>query len=243
MITKIMNATVTELKNALLDGELTSVQLVNVLAYRCYTIGRKYEITAAEMFTEGLKVAQEKDKEREEARKNGTLEDLPLLHGIPISVKDVMMIKGVISTAGCASLANWRPKEDALLVKHLREQGAIIIVRGNVPQNVMMMHSASFWGNSKNPYDVERSCSGSSGGDAALVAARCVPLAVGTDIGGSLRSPANFCGVTTLKPTQQRLTRMGGFVMGKRKGFNASMPLTGVAGALTRSVDDLVLFH
>lgn len=66
---------------------------------------------------------------------------------------------------------------------------------------MMMLHSASFWGNSKNPYDNERSCSGSSGGDAALVAARCVPLAIGSDIGGSLRSPAHFCGVTTLKPT------------------------------------------
>jgi len=126
---------------------------------------------------------------------------LPPFHGIPISVKDNMKVKGGISTAGCASLAAWRPEEDAIIIQQMREQGAIIIVRGNVPQNILMLHSSSFWGTSMNPFDKKRGCSGSSGGDAGLVAARCVPLAVGSDIGGSLRSPAHFCGITTLKPT------------------------------------------
>jgi Asp-tRNA(Asn)/Glu-tRNA(Gln) amidotransferase A subunit family amidase len=104
----------------------------------------------------------------------------------------------------------------------------------------MMLHSASFWGASKNPYNQDRSCSGSSGGDAALVAARCVPFSIGADIGGSLRSPAHFNGIYTLRPTPQRLTRLGGFIMGLRKGFHAALPVISAQGALCRSVDDQV---
>jgi Asp-tRNA(Asn)/Glu-tRNA(Gln) amidotransferase A subunit family amidase len=99
-------------------------------------------------------------------------------------------------------LADNVPSTNGLLAQILIDNGAIIIVKGNCPQALMMANSYSFWGNSANPYDSKRQTAGSSGGDAGLVAARCVPFSVGADIGGSLRYPAHFCGIFTFKPTQ-----------------------------------------
>jgi Asp-tRNA(Asn)/Glu-tRNA(Gln) amidotransferase A subunit family amidase len=95
------------------------------------------------------------------------------------------------------------------------------------------------FGEAKNPLDTTRSCGGSSGGDAGLVAARCVPFAVGTDIGGSLRFPAAFCGIYGFKPTQNRLTKRGCAPCRKER-FNMHNHLTGTAGPMGASVDDLV---
>ena len=84
----------------------------------------------------------------------------------------------------------------------LLEAGAIPLVRGNVPLAGASIHTKNYvWGRAKNPYDQSRSCGGSSGGDAGLVATRCVPIALGSDIGGSLRIPASFTGVLAFKPT------------------------------------------
>ena len=88
-----------------------------------------------------------------------------------------------------------------MLINILKAE-AIPLVRGNLPQAALSVHSVNkIWGRAKNPYDQERSCGGSSGGDAGLVASRCVPLGIGTDIGGSIRIPAAFNGIVGFKPT------------------------------------------
>ena len=93
-------------------------------------------------------------------------------------------------------------QEDAAIVKSFLKAGAIPLVRGNVSQSALSIHTDNYvWGCSKSPQDITRSCGGSSGGNAGLVAARCVPFAVGNDIGGSLRFPAVFCGIYGFKPT------------------------------------------
>jgi Asp-tRNA(Asn)/Glu-tRNA(Gln) amidotransferase A subunit family amidase len=88
------------------------------------------------------------------------------------------------------------------LVKLLLQAGGIPLVRGNCPQMALGLHSKnSIWGSAMNPYDSQRTCGGASGGDAALVAMRCVPFAIGTDALGSMRISSSFCGVTAFTPT------------------------------------------
>jgi Asp-tRNA(Asn)/Glu-tRNA(Gln) amidotransferase A subunit family amidase len=96
-------------------------------------------------------------------------------------------------------------KEDAVLVKQLRLEGAIPIVKANIPQMMMAMSSFNeIYGLCKNPYDPNRSSGGSSGGDGGLVGARCVPFGIGTDVGGSIRAPSSYNGVFGFKPSAKR---------------------------------------
>lgn len=98
--------------------------------------------------------------------------------------------------------AHYIATEDAPLVKLLKDEGAIPMIRGNLPQFVWVGHTENrIFGRALNPYDKTRTCGGSSGGDGGLVSARCVPFAIGTDIGGSIRSPATANGIIGFKPT------------------------------------------
>lgn len=97
---------------------------------------------------------------------------------------------------------NTKSDWNAPCIMPILESGVIPLVRGNVPQSAMIAHTDNYiWGRAKNFFDHDRSCGGSSGGDAGLVAARCVPLGIGSDIASSLRIPAHFNGVYTFKPT------------------------------------------
>ena len=132
------------------------------------------------------------------------MDDLPLLHGIPISIKDLFWQKGFLATVGCAFLCkdSDRADEDGVIVKLFRNAGAIPLVRGNVPQSALSLHTDNLvFGCARNPHDQSRSCGGSSGGDAGLIASQCIPFGIGSDIGGSLRFPAAFCGIYGFKPT------------------------------------------
>jgi len=115
------------------------------------------------------------------------------------------------------------------------------LVRGNVPQAALSIHTTNFiWGRAKNPYDNERSCGGSSGGDGGLVASRCVPAAVGSDVGGSIRIPATFNGITGFKPTQGRISYKGAIDANLNKVTANGAHLPAVAGPLAHSVADCV---
>jgi Asp-tRNA(Asn)/Glu-tRNA(Gln) amidotransferase A subunit family amidase len=138
--------------------------------------------------------------------------DFPPLFGVPISVKDCIGMKGSLSTGGlqCRTREDLRFKEDSLIVAIVRKAGALPMVRGNVSQTMMMPESVNnIWGRTLNPWDLNRTSGGSSGGDAALVAMKCVPLAIGSDVAGSIRIPATFCGIVGFKPTTHRLSLKG----------------------------------
>ena len=97
--------------------------------------------------------------------------------------------------------------EDSAVIEVLKKHGAIPFVKSNGPQMMMTIESVNhIWGRSKNPWNPERTVGGSSGGEAGLIASRCSPLGFGTDIGGSVRIPALYCGVYTIKPTAERLS-------------------------------------
>lgn len=127
-----------------------------------------------------------------------------------MSFKDQFDQKGCLSSCGTAFLCDKIKTEDSVVVKLFLKAGAIPLVRGNVPQSCLSIYTTNLiWGEAKNPLDVERTTGGSSGGDAAMIVARCVPIGMGTDIGGSVRIPAGFCGIIGFKPTQTRSTKRG----------------------------------
>ena len=199
----------TETTQLIRTRKLDMEENIIALAQRCRKYGRKEDGVNAiteELYDEALEDA--KKLIQESATK--TLRDFPLLYGVPISVKDCIAIKGTFSTGGLACRLNSTSKEDSLIVQVLKKAGAIPICRGNTIQLMMLPESVNrIWGRSRNPWDLSRTPGGSSGGDAALVAMDCVPLAVATDVAGSIRIPAASCGVVGFKPTASRLSGKG----------------------------------
>ena len=125
----------------------------------------------------------------------------PLL-GIPMTFKEAFNIAGLPTTWGFPQFKNFVPKEDALIVSRVKSAGAVILGKTNVPLALADFQAYNdIYGTTNNPWDVGRSPGGSSGGSAAALAAGFGPLSFGSDIGGSLRVPAHFCGVFTHKPT------------------------------------------
>lgn len=159
--------------------------------------------------------------------------DLGPLHGLPVAHKDLALTAGIRTTMGSPLLADFVPREDDLVVQRLRVAGAVTIGKTNTPE--LGAGSQTFnpvFGATRNPYDLDRTCGGSSGGAAVALAAHMIPIADGSDMGGSLRNPASFCNVVGMRPSYGRVPSWP----------NATpwSPL-GTSGAMARSVGDLAL--
>lgn len=161
------------------------------------------------------------------------------LHGLPMTVKETYDVTGFTTTAGIPDLASNRPTRDADAVMRLRKAGAVIWGKTNVPLAASDHQSVNpIYGLTRNPWDTERSAGGSSGGAAAALASGFTALELGSDIGGSIRLPAHFCGVWGLKPSYGIISGRGHVPPGP--GALAPSPLS-VSGPMARSAADLSL--
>ena len=230
--------TASELARQIRNGGCSSLEVVEA------HLDRIAEVDAAinAVVTPTGDAAREAARKADAARANG--ESLGPLHGVPITVKDGFATKGVRTTFGLQwygrRLDTYKPPEDAPAVASLRQAGAIILGKTNLPFGSYDWQSDHpLFERTNNPHDVRRTPGGSSEGSAAAVAAGLSPLDLASDVAGSIRVPAHFCGVLSMRPTEGRVPLAGMAPPGHPGTLNHAL----VGGPMARSVEDLRLAH
>jgi fatty acid amide hydrolase len=232
-MTAITSLTATEIAQKIKACELSAREVVDAHIQRIEQVNTRLNAVVIPLFDQARKEADAADT----AQRQGDV--LGPLHGVPITIKEQFLVKDTATTFGVLNLKNHRATEDGPLVKRLREAGAIILGKTNTGQLLMYIESDNpVYGRTNNPWSLERSPGGSSGGEAAIIAAGGSPLGLGADFGGSIREPSHFCAIQGLKPTAWRLTKFDirpGIFSGGQEGI-VPQP-----GPMARSVADLAL--
>lgn len=213
------------------NGELSSLEVVNAHIDRIEAVNPALNAVVVKRYEAARAEACEADRQRASGAPMGAL------HGVPITVKECLDLAGTPSTFGLPARANVMIDRDDVYVARMRAAGAIVVGKTNVAQLLMYLESDNpVYGRTSNPWDLSRTCGGSSGGEAAIIAAGGSPLGLGTDIGGSVRTPAAFCGIASIKPTAGRLPDAGRYSspFGQRA-------IVSQAGVLAREVADVRL--
>jgi aspartyl-tRNA(Asn)/glutamyl-tRNA(Gln) amidotransferase subunit A len=229
-MSKLNELTIADAAKKLAAGEVTSVELTEACLKEIEQ--RNKELNAyLEVFADAREQARAADKRRAHSTSSGQVVS-PLL-GIPLAIKDNILIEGRVASAASKMLENYVATYDATVIKKLKEAGAVFLGRANMDEFAMGGSTEnSAFGPTKNPLDSSRVPGGSSGGSAAAVAGRLALGALGTDTGGSVREPASFCGLVGLKPTYGAVSRSGLIAMGSSLDQ---------AGPLAKTVEDAQL--
>jgi fatty acid amide hydrolase len=220
-----------ELAAAIAQGEVSATEAVEAHIARIERVNPALNAIVVKRYDE----ARAEAKVADEKRARG--EPLGLLYGVPITIKEHLDLTGTPSTFGLPSHASILATEDDPWVARIRAAGAIILGKTNVSQLLLYHESDNpVYGRTNNPWNLERSPGGSSGGQAAIIAAGGSPLGLGTDIGGSIRVPATSCGVVGMKPTAGRADDPGRYSapIGQRA-------IVSQVGVLARTVEDAEL--
>jgi aspartyl-tRNA(Asn)/glutamyl-tRNA(Gln) amidotransferase subunit A len=219
-------ATVAELSRRLVAGEASSRELTQACLEQIEAQGSTLNAFISLTPEQALQAADAADK-RIAAGTAGPLTGVPMAH------KDIFCTAGVATTCASRMLENFVSPYNATVVERLNQAGMVCVGKTNMDEFAMgSSNETSYFGDVKNPWDQERSPGGSSGGSAAAVAAGLVPMATGTDTGGSIRQPAALCGISGLKPTYGRVSRYG------IVAFASSLDQAGVLGL---TAEDLAL--
>ena len=194
---------VAELAPLLKTGKLSPVELVRACLDRIEAVNPKVNAFITVTGERALKEARKAERDIAAGHYRGPL------HGVPYAPKDLLATNGVRTTNGSKVTANWVPDHESTVTARLNQAGAILIGKLNLLEFAMGSGQTGLVGPARNPWDLAYSPSGSSSGSGAAVAAGMVPLAIGTDTGGSIRNPAKSCGIVGLKPTYGRVSRFG----------------------------------
>jgi amidase len=225
--------TVEALTAALRAGEVTSVDLTDEAIARIERDDKAINAICVPDFDRARAAARDADQ----ARARG--EDRPLL-GVPVTVKECYNVAGLPTNWGMPMYRDHVPAEDAVQVSRLKTAGAVILGKTNVPMGLQGLQSSNeIYGTTNNPWDHDRTPGGSSGGSAAALAAGFGALSIGTDIAGSLRTPAHFCGVYGHKPTLGLVANRG-MVAPSEPALPVDLDLA-VVGPMARTARDLAL--
>jgi amidase len=221
----LVRATACEIVDKLKTGEVTPLDLLDVLERRIAEVDGKVNALPTLCFDRAR--ARAKALMQKPAGARG------LLAGLPIPIKDLTNVEGVLTTQGSPIYKDNIPARSDLLVEHLEDNGGVIYAKSNTPEFGAGANTFNeVFGATLNPWDLSRSAAGSSGGAAVALATGTAWLAHGTDMGGSLRNPASFCGVVGLRPSIGRVARSPAFKIDRN--------LT-VHGPMARNVEDLAL--
>jgi fatty acid amide hydrolase len=224
---KLQDTSARQIAGLIATRELSSAEAVDFFVAQL----RAVNAVSVDLSESARKAAAEVDKARARGDK------LPPLAGLPVTIKECFDLAGTATTYGLTTRRNEIERADDPYVARLRAAGAIPIAKTNLSQLMSYTETDNpLYGRTNNPWNIERSCGGSSGGEAAVIAAGASPLGLGNDIGGSLRVPAAFCGITSIRPTAGRLP--------DHCAHDLPVGQTGIVsqvGPIARHVDDLVL--
>ena len=224
--TTLTERSATELARAIAAGETSSEEVVRAHLARVDALNPRLNAIVCRLDEEALADARRADAELARGERRGPL------HGVPVTLKESLAMAGRVTSCGSTVLQENVTPEDATAVARLRRAGAIPIGRTNVPDMGMDAQTHNLvWGTTRNPWNLACSPGGSSGGEGAAIAARMSPLGLGSDVAGSIRIPAAFCGILGLKPTQHRVSIEGHVPLVLHDYLQI--------GPLARSVDDL----
>ncbi|MEE9215401.1 MAG: Asp-tRNA(Asn)/Glu-tRNA(Gln) amidotransferase subunit GatA [Thermodesulfobacteriota bacterium] len=219
--------TIKEASKLISKKEISPLELTNSVLERIQEYDKKLNSYITVLEENAISSAKKAEEEIQSGEYKGPL------HGIPISLKDIFITKEIKTTCGSGMLENFIPPYDSTVAKKLAESGTILLGKNNMDEFAMGSSTeTSYFGPTKNPWDIERVPGGSSGGSASATCASLCLASIGTDTGGSIRQPGAFCGVVGMKPTYGRVSRFGMIA------FASSLDQ---AGPLTKTVEDTAI--
>jgi fatty acid amide hydrolase len=230
-VTELIWQSATTLARWIAARDVSSTEVVAAHIARIEAVNPRLNAVVVPLFEQ----ARQEAKRADQRVASGDL--LGPLHGVPVTVKECYHLAGTASSIGVSLFQSEVLDADGPLIQRLRSAGAVILGKTNVPQ-AMLLHETDnpIYGRSNNPWDLSRSPGGSSGGEAAIIAAGGSPLGIANDLGGSIRQPAHVCGLMGIKPTAGRFTNTG-----CRNNLSGLRLIATLTGAIARTTEDLHL--
>jgi len=203
-MTELWKRSAKELAALIANKKVSSIEVIDAHLARIEAVNRTVNAIVRVMADDARAAAIDAD------RKAASGEPLGPLHGVPFTVKENIDMAGLPTTCGVPALTKAVVPLDAPVVQRMRQAGAIPIARTNLPDMALRMHTdSSLYGLTRNPWNLGRTASGSSGGEAVALATGMSPIGLGNDLGGSLRNPANACGIASIRPSAGRVPHAG----------------------------------